>query len=115
MSIPLTPETLAACYDYLCTLPPASSWNLPHSEDVVFKVSRAKSVYGRFHPTSPPMIEISSNHVGRHDTLLSTMHHEIVHLHQFMTGILKPNGHCKAFQAFADQVCKVHEFDRKLF
>jgi hypothetical protein len=46
MALPITPETIAAAYDYLTTTPPFSGWNLPDSEDVLFKLSRGEREFG---------------------------------------------------------------------
>lgn len=115
MTIPLNAEMLAHAYDYLCSLPPFDKWNMPPSEDVKFHVIRGDhyahyQMIGGVHN-----ISVSAKMVGRHENLLSTMSHEMVHLHCRAARIKMRNPHGKAFQAFADEVCKIHEFDRKLF
>jgi hypothetical protein len=32
MTLPITPGSIAASYDYIATTPPFSGWNLPDSE-----------------------------------------------------------------------------------
>ena len=115
MTLQLTPESLAACYNYLLQFDPFVQWNLPDSEDIVFRVVKSRKIWGQVKHTSPPIVEISSAHIGRHESLLATMSHEIIHLHQNATEILGRNAHDAAFCKFADAVCKVHNFDRKQF
>jgi len=47
--------------------------------------------------------------------LLETMAHEMIHLHMSQTCWNRRNPHDAAFSAYADQVCKIHEFDRLTF
>lgn len=117
MTIPLTPETLAAAWDYICTTPPFSEWNLPHSEDICFRVIRTKRVYGQlsFHGKHYT-IDVSEARCGRHESILSTLAHEAVHMFQHSSCFMNArNYHDKAFWALADEVCSTHNFDRKLF
>jgi len=44
------------------------------------------------------------------------MAHEMVHLHEHHAGMCREDvEHSTAFKRLADQVCKVHGFDPKLF
>jgi predicted SprT family Zn-dependent metalloprotease len=43
------------------------------------------------------------------------MAHEIIHLFMLQNCWNRRNHHDAAFQKYADQVCKVHEFDRLIF
>lgn len=120
MTLPLTPEVLAAAYDYLATCEPFSGWNLPDSDDVVFKVSRSKKEFARYRWNgSKHVISISSAAVGHSTTLLTYMSHEILHLHLEQTGMESRSGdentHNAAFRKLAERVCKVHGFDPKAF
>ena len=116
MPIPLNAEMLAHCYDYLACQPPFSSWNLPPSEDVVFKISFSKKNYAHYQWISGVHHIVVSRHaITRHDLLLATMAHELVHLHQEQCGIMSNNPHDAAFSRYADRICRVHEFDRKSF
>jgi hypothetical protein len=117
MILPLNAEMLAHAYDYLSATPPFKRWNLPASDELRFGIirSRKKCAHyfwdGRRH-----VIEFSSKNVGSHHMILSTMAHEMIHLHMELTGILKnENPHDAAFQKFADRICKVHLFDRLSF
>lgn len=115
MSLTLNTEMLAHAYDYLCCTPPFSKWNMPPSEDVKFAVIRKKDRFAHyFMQGGVPHIELSSGRVGRHDTLLSTLAHEMIHLHM-QAACVGGKDHGPAFQKYADRVCKLHEFDRLIF
>ena len=116
MTLPLTPEILAASYDYLCCTPPFDKWNMPSSEDVKFSVIKTKDRTAHYcQRNGVHVIAVSSAYVGRHESLISSMAHEMVHLHMSQTCWNRRNPHDAAFQKFADQVCRIHEFDRLIF
>ena len=107
---------LAHAYDYLCCMKPFDKWNLPPSEDIKFRIIRKKDRYAHYRMEGGQhYIEVSSLAVGRHEMLISTLAHEMIHLHQEMMGILGNNPHDVAFHKLADRVCKIHEFDRLTF
>ena len=114
MPIKLTEEMLGHCYDMLAATPALSKWNLPSSEDIKFKVVKRKSIFGRYvYEGGDHRIEISSKSVGTFSTLISTMAHEMIHLHQSLLDI--PVADDKTFHGFADAVCKEFELDRLAF
>ena len=116
MALTLTPEMLAHIFDFLACQKPFSAWNLPPSEDVTFLVIRKADRYAHYQMVDGVhTIAVSAKFVGRHETLLSTMAHEMIHLHCVAAGIRMRNPHGKAFQKLADEVCKIHEFDRRIF
>ena len=117
MTIPLTPETLAAAWDYLCTIPPMSEWGLLPSEDITFRVIKTPRVYGQMsYNKRGYLIEISSAKCGRHDTILSTLCHEAIHMFMHTSCFMdRRNYHDKAFHLLADEAAAIHEFDRKVF
>lgn len=116
MAFPLSPEMLAYAYEYLSCTPPFLKWNLPAAEDVKFSITRRKDRYAHYQmKAGDHHIVVSSRFVGRHEVLIATMAHEMVHMHQEMIGILGSNPHDAAFQKLADKVCKIHEFDRLTF
>ncbi len=43
------------------------------------------------------------------------MAHEMIHLHAELSCMATSNPHDAAFHKIADQVCKIHEFDRLTF
>lgn len=116
MTLPLTTELLAHAYEYLCCIPPFSKWNMPPAEDVKFLIIRQKDRYAHYQwVNGVHHIAVSSKIVGRHESLLSTLSHEMIHLHCRSVGMCKDDPHGKAFQKLADRVCKIHEFDRLAF
>jgi hypothetical protein len=116
MPIPLNVEMLAHAYEYLCCQKPFSTWNLPPSEDVKFLVIRSADRYAHYQMVDGVHhIAVSTKFVGRHDVLIATIAHELIHLHMRATRMPSRNPHGKAFQKLADEVCKVHDFDRLTF
>lgn len=113
----LTPEVLAASYDLLRETPPFLSWNLPPSEDVDFKVTRSKRVWGYYDllVNNGHRIGISAQMHGQLPLLLATMAHEMIHMHMKRCGMKGAFGHGKEFQAHAAEVCAVHGFDPRAF
>ena len=114
--IRLTPETLAAAYDYLATMPPFDEWNLPDSSDVRFQVIKSRAVFGqvRWNGTQYHM-QISSRMCQRHMTLIATVAHEMAHIFQHSSCFMKRNVHDRAFWLLADEICSRHDFDRAVF
>lgn len=120
MNLPLTPETLAAAYDYLGTTPPFNKWNLPDSEDVVFKVGRRPREAGRYQWDGQSHTITASVHgIGQTGSLMRFMAHEKIHLYLEKMGwesrAASAEVHNAAFRKCAAQVCKVHGFDLKAF
>lgn len=120
VTLPLTPEMLAAAYDYLLATPPFSGWNLPDSEDVKFIVNRnLKKKFAQYQwDGERHTIAISEASVGHSCTLIEALAHETIHL------LLEERGwesrgnegvHNAAFRKLAAQVCKIHGFDPKAF
>ncbi len=120
MTLPLTPETLAAAYDFLRTTPPFNGWGLPEPEEVKFRVSKNKRDYGSYRwDGERHVVTLSENLIGYSGTLFRYLSHEMVHLHLEETGMESRTGgqdtHNGAFRILADEVCKVHGFDPKAF
>lgn len=113
----LTPELLGHAYDYLCCTEPFSKWNMPPSEDIKFLVIKTADRFAHYQLVDGVHnIAVSTRWVNRHQSLLSTLSHEMVHLHVRSAGIRQRNAHGKVFQRLADEVCKHHvEFDRLNF
>lgn len=115
MTLPLTLDTLRLAYDYLSETPPFNKWNLPESDDVEFRVVRDRGLFGWHNlENGKHIIAVSTGTVGFTDTLLRTMAHEMVHIHERSTGPCK-SGHSAAFKRWSEQVCRVHGFDPKAF
>lgn len=119
MTLPLTPETLEAAYEYLRTTPPFNSWSLPEGEEVKFKVGRRRDRFAHYQwDGKRHTITVSSASVGQTATLLEKMAHELAHLHledSKMETRGTENTHSIWFRKFAEEICKVHGFDVKAF
>ena len=116
MTLPLTQDTLKAAYDYLATTPPFLKWNLPDSDDVRFVISGSRDVYAWYRRNGGKHeIGVSTRYIGRTQSLIAVMAHELVHLHQRSSGMETPSQHNAAFHRLAAQVCEIHGFDPQLF
>jgi hypothetical protein len=119
MPLTLSPEMLAAAYDFLRTTEPFLKWNLPESEEVKFKVSKSRKWFARYRwDGRRHTIEASSASIAYSDTLLAKMSHELIHLHLEELDMDRrgtPDTHSGAFRNLADEVCKFHGFDPKAF
>ena len=117
--LPLTPEVLAAAYDYLASTAPFNRWNLPDSDDITFRVVKSRKMFAQYVYDGTHTIEGSSGTVGHTATLLESMGHEMVHVHLRQTGMESrshnPNVHNLPFRKLAARVCAVHGFDLKAF
>ena len=118
----LTPEMLENAYEYLRVSPPFRAWNLPHADQVMFRVMGTRDRFGHFRGRHRKAtgndgfseIAISAGMVKSTDLLLSTMAHEMIHLYQDETGTARGH-HNPAFQRIARRVCSIHGFDYESF
>jgi hypothetical protein len=120
MNLPLTPETLAAAYEYLRSTPPFNKWKLPPSGEVLFKVAKTRHKQGWYQwDGSRHTITASTGRIAQSHTLLVLMAHEMIHLYLEIKGWESKKGsndvHNAAFRKFAVRVCKYHGFDPKAF
>jgi hypothetical protein len=113
MSITITKATLAAAYELLRTTPPFLGWKLPDSSMLEFAMLRDRTTYG---DCDGEMIRASSSRHGHLPTLLATVAHEMIHLHQMRRKLETPNTqHNSDFRKRAARVCRLHGFDPKMF
>lgn len=117
MTLPLTPEMLETCYEFLKACPPFKSWGLPDSEDVKFQVVRDPNTAGWHKMVGDKhIIGISTGAIGRTFSLVEVMAHEMIHAHQRETNMeTKGSEHNAAFKKLAERVCRYHGFDPLLF
>lgn len=117
MSLPFTPATMAAVYDFLVETPPFNRWSLPDSEEIVFLVTRSRKTTGYYSlHNGRHYIGASRYLIGHTNTLVELVGHEMVHLHQ-KVACMESKGveHNAAFFKLSAQVCKVHGWDWKAF
>jgi hypothetical protein len=119
VTLPLTPETLAACYDYLRTTPPFHKWRLPPAQVVGFKVARTRTMFGSYQwDGDKHVITASTGKIGQTMTLMRLVAHEMTHMHLEILGVDRrggPNTHSARFRKIAERICRVHGFDPKEF
>lgn len=121
MALKLTPVNLRHAYEFLCHTEPFDKWNMPASDNFIFRVLRDKAHRGWYLHWRPigqgaNVIGISRSCIGFTDNLIRTMAHEMIHVHQHHVG-METRGvqHNAAFLKLAAKVCKAHGFDEKLF
>ena len=112
----ITPEMMAAAYDYLAATKPFCDWNLPDSEDITFLVYRSKINHGEWSIVNGRhKIWVSSHFATRTDALMATLAHEMIHVHESHNKCSGKTDHSAAFNAWAHAVCEIHGWDPVLF
>ena len=118
MALTLTPEMLEGAYEFLRVTPPFKRCKLPHADEVEFVVGNSPNCCGWYTAgeTAKHRIMISARNIGHTVSLMATMAHEMIHLHQCHAKRETRNAeHNAAFLRAAALVCKYHGFDPKLF
>jgi len=114
MSLRLTPDLLAAAYDFLRQTEPFKAWKLPESDDIGFHVVTDPNKFADFSvDDGVPIIRVSEARNGHTATLLATLAHEICHLRQHLKGDREHHG--PRFKRMAAAICRAHGFDLKTF
>jgi hypothetical protein len=116
----LTPDCLENAYEYLRGTLPFRRMNLPHADNLVFRVMGARDRFGHFRGRIKSMpdlneIGVSVRVVKSTDLLMATMAHEMIHLFQHENGSSTRNSHNAEFERIAARVCRIHGFDREDF
>lgn len=118
MTLPLTEEMLRQAYEYICTTPPFNKWNLPESDDVKFVVTKDRNNYAVCITEKRKRkytIQVSSALVGHTLTLMETIAHEAIHIHEVQSGAETRAEHSAAFKKWAAEACRYHGFDVRRF
>jgi len=121
MTLPISIEMIAAAYEYFRTTPPYSRWNLPDSEDVIFKVVKDPHLEAWHNAkgrgkSRKQIVAVSEASVGHTISLMGAVAYEMLHLHQDITKQSTPGTeHNAAFKKDAAKICRVHGFDEKRF
>jgi len=113
MSLTITPELLAAAYEYLRVSKPFCRWKLPHADEIQFHVIRAKDKHGDYSKNIDHIIRVSESTIGHTDGLMKVLAHEIIHLHQCELG--DSANHNPEFTKCAKSICKEHGWSLKDF
>lgn len=114
--IHLTPDILAGLYDVLRLTKPFKGWSLPPSDEVGFHVSEVETPQGEWWiENGQHQLKVSAK---KHHTLYSamtTLAHEMVHVHEHQVGARLDVHHGWTFKKFAKSVCRWHGFDMGQF
>ncbi len=120
MTLHLTSEVLRGAYDFLRTTQPFHRWKLPPGVLVEFRVVATADARG-WHTRSTArdsrhVVAVSRACIGRTDSLMMVMAHEMMHVHQSARGTETSNTiHNAEFRRLARLVCRRHGFDPLLF
>lgn len=110
----LTTENCAAMYDFLVVTEPFVKWNLPDSEDVIFRIFKDSSCMGWYvKENGRHVLGMSASRIGQSFTLMRVMAHEMIHLHQEHAGFAGKSEHGRAFYKLSSIVARHHGFDPK--
>jgi SprT-like family len=119
MALKLTPIVLRKAYDFLASTEPFCRWRLPNGDTIKFRILRAEhtDAYVRWPVKGKTELGISATRNGHVETMLASMAHEMIHLHEADCKIRTRNDkhHGAAFRKWAKQVCAAHGFDYAQF
>ncbi len=101
-----TPEQVAAVYDCLRAFPPFAGWRLPPSDEIEIHIGVQEDAYAIYHRTGDQHgITVSMLLVTDWSTLVETVAHEMVHLHQARAGTETRAEHNREWRRLAAKVC----------
>jgi hypothetical protein len=109
---------LATAYDFLRASAPFRGWRMPDPDEVEFHVISARDRRGHYCRGGQSLhcIAVSAASVGHTETLIRTIAHEMIHLHQREARSETPNAeHNAEFLRLARLVCLHHGFDPRAF
>ncbi len=110
--IEVSKAAVIAAYELLRTQRPFLSWKLPDSAELEFVITSAR----HYADCLDGRIRVSRACHGQLNTLLMTVAHEAIHLHQQRKKLETPNTeHNADFRKRAARVCRIHGFDPKVF
>lgn len=117
--IEVSRATIIAAYELLRTCKPFLGWRLPEVGDVEFEVIRGQQG-GRsdafFADCDGETIRVARSTHGQLSTLLQSVAHEAIHLHQMRNGLeTKGVKHNADFRKRSARVCRLHGWDLRTF
>lgn len=116
MSLPLTPERVAAVYECLREFPPFTGWRLPRPADMDFGVTQHLDLHADVDVIRDwRRLRISERRNGHFTTLAASVAHEMVHLALHRRGSPNWATHGAEFQRLAARVCARFGWDEKAF
>lgn len=116
MSLPLTPERIAAVYECLREFPPFARWKLPPASSVEFVVTQHYDLHADTDVVRDwRRLRVSENKNGHFVTIAISVAHEMVHLALHAQGSPNWAAHGPEFQRAAKLVCRRFGWDEKVF
>jgi hypothetical protein len=119
LSLPLTAARLASLYEALRAFPPFCRLKCPPAAFINLRVSRHRDReghYTRYLRTDDHYIVVSSAKVGHFDSVVRTLAHEMIHLHQGVARTETPGAlHNAEFRRIAKRACDRFGWDLKTF
>lgn len=116
----LTPEVLAAAYEYLRATPPFKAWKLPHADEVEFSVTKHRDHEGG-HTTycnkpNEHIIYVSSYYIKSTPDLMECLGHEMIHMRQRPHRDWRVRAkHNAEFNKLNARFCKLHGLETEVF
>lgn len=106
-------------YELLRVTLPFRRWNLPHADELAFKIIPWKDREAHFlsgRNFTYHEIAVSTHWIKTLDRLAQAIAHEMVHMRMEQLKLPGgPNGHSHHFRRLAKSVCKHHEWDLENF
>lgn len=114
--IHITTDTLETMYELLRTTKPFRAWKLPPGDEVDFHVTNAERYQGLYSfENGRHCIRLSYRYFKTLRPVAEIMAHEMCHLRERLLGVRADIMHGAVFHKLADQVCRIHGFDRGQF
>jgi hypothetical protein len=118
MTLPLTPQVLAAAYDYLRATAPFKSWKLPESDAVEFSVTRHRdrsADHTTYCRSTDHIIRVSAYYTKTTADLMECIAHEMIHAHQVRIKTETKQEHNTAFARLNRAVARIHGWPVETF
>ena len=112
MSKSITVEDVATIYSMLRKMKPFKDWKLPTASQITFIVDPELKFMGTMN-MKPYILTIGTKHQEHFVTFVTTIAHEMVHLHLYLEGVPSYNQHRKAFRTKAAEIAELFGFDSK--
>lgn len=116
MALHLTPQIVRVGYGLFLETPPFDDWDMPEPEEVRFIITRSIDARGDWDFRSRRhIIRVSQRCHSTLHMMQMTLAHEMCHVRDYLLGTPKSVKHGSSWHWLADQVCRVHGFDRGAF
>ena len=118
MALPLTPQVLAAAYEYLRATAPFKSWRLPESDAVEFAVTRHRdrsADHTTYCRSLDHVLRVSAYYTKTSLGLLECVAHEMIHMRQTRNKTETRQEHNAAFARLNRAVARVHGWPAETF